>query len=113
LLAGQHPFGPISLKQPENEVWALLLARQAKGAKPLHEANPEVGERLSRLVHRCLELAPSRRPARADELAAELRVTQASQQRGLARPAMAVCGVVLATALTILAATLLARPADE
>src|SRR5206468_4149526 len=44
LLAGQHPFGPVSLKEPEDQVRALLLARQAEGARPLHEVNARVGK---------------------------------------------------------------------
>jgi tetratricopeptide (TPR) repeat protein len=116
LLAGQHPFGPISLKQPESEVCALLRTRQEHGAKPLHEANPGVGQRLSRLVHRCLELDPSRRPPRAGELAAELRETQARAERQpgwLARSVIAVGGVLLATVLAILAVAWPARSAGE
>jgi serine/threonine protein kinase/Tfp pilus assembly protein PilF len=113
LLAGEHPFGLISLKLPELEGCALLRARQEKGAKPLHEANPSVGQQLSSLVHRCLEIDPSRRPARAQELAAELRETQAKQRSWLARHALAACGVVLTVALTVLAVTWPARPADK
>jgi serine/threonine protein kinase len=107
LLAGRHPFGPISLKEPEAEVRALLLARQTTGARPLHEVNPRVGERLSRLVHRCLETDPARRPASAGELAAGLRRTQWSVWRWLKRHAAVACGILVLLVMTgMLAAAL-------
>ncbi|HKB37531.1 MAG TPA: protein kinase, partial [Gemmataceae bacterium] len=107
LLAGRHPFGPISLKEPEAEVRTLLLARQTTGARPLHEVNPRVGERLSRLVHRCLETDPARRPAGAGELAAGLRRTQRSLWRWLTRHAAVACGILVLFVMTgVLAAAL-------
>jgi eukaryotic-like serine/threonine-protein kinase len=107
LLAGRHPFGPISLKEPEAEVRALLLARQTTGAKPLHEVNPRVGEQLSQLVHRCLETDPARRPASAGDLATGLRRTQRSFWRWLTRHAAVVCGILVLLVMTgVLAAAL-------
>jgi serine/threonine protein kinase len=115
LLAGRHPFGPISLKEPEAEVRALLLARQTTGARPLHEVNPRVGERLSRLVQRCLETDPARRPASAGELAAGLRRTQRSLWRWLTRHAAVVCGVLVLLVMTgaLAAALTSSEPSPE
>ncbi len=114
LLAGRHPFGPISLKEPEAEVRALLLERQTAGARPLHEINPRVGVRLSRVIHRCLEIDPARRPASAGELAAGLRRTQVSVGRWLARHAAIACGILVPIIATgVLAAALTSGKPDD
>jgi serine/threonine protein kinase len=76
LLAGRHPFGPLTLPHSEQEIRALLLARQQQGYQPLHEANPTVGRRLSALVDRCLALDRDARPATARELAGALEAEQ-------------------------------------
>src|SRR5262249_27822562 len=73
LLAGRHPFGPLPLDLPPEELRAELLRRQPAGPAPLRTANPDVPVAVARLVERCLASDPAARPAGAAELAAALR----------------------------------------
>jgi eukaryotic-like serine/threonine-protein kinase len=73
LLAGQHPFGPISLKLSVHQTRAQLLERQRQGPRSLRRANPRVDKRLARLVERCLANEAADRPQTASELALGLR----------------------------------------
>src|SRR5262249_15210993 len=62
LLAGEHPFGPLSLKPSPDEVVELMLDRQAKGVRPLRELNPGVGKALALAIERCLVYDSDKRP---------------------------------------------------
>jgi tetratricopeptide (TPR) repeat protein len=73
LLTGQHPAGPLPLKLEQAELRRHLLERQQAGPRPLRQANPDVDQRLARLVERCLAWGPQDRPASAAALAADLR----------------------------------------
>jgi serine/threonine protein kinase len=72
LLAGVHPFGPVSWKLSLSELRAQLLERQRDGCKSLRAASPLVDKALARLVERCLAYNPKDRPE-ALELAQSLR----------------------------------------
>jgi eukaryotic-like serine/threonine-protein kinase len=76
LLAGEHPFGPVSLKLSAEEVRAHLRRRHREGPRPLRQINPGVNKSLSRVIERCLEADPEERPQSAAELAGALRSTQ-------------------------------------
>jgi serine/threonine protein kinase len=73
LLAGAHPFGPVSLKWSMDEVRAHLCKRHVEGPRPLREVNPRVGRTLARLIEGCLAADPAQRPKTAAELAKALR----------------------------------------
>ncbi len=73
LLTGQHPFGPLSLRQPIAETREELLRRQQLGAVPLRQHNQEVSAELAGLVEQCLALDPQKRPRHAGELATAMR----------------------------------------
>lgn len=66
MLAGERPF-----RAGGSE--ALVYQIRHDDPEELEELRPEVPDRLSRVVERCLEKDPSRRPAAASELAAALR----------------------------------------
>ena len=56
---------------------------------PLHYENPQVSFELGRLVDACLSADPSRRPGRADQLAAELRgIAGRLRDQGVDSPAL-------------------------
>lgn len=85
LLTGQHPFDEAPhraasglLAPSERAVW--LLGRQHRLPHGVREFAPGCDHTLARLVERCLEYDPARRPASAAELVGEL-------DRWLGRPA--------------------------
>jgi tetratricopeptide (TPR) repeat protein len=96
LLAGFHPFGPGSLRLPDDGILATYLCqRQEQGARSLHLVNPQVGGRLAHLIDRCLAVDPAERPSSARELAGELRRSQRGLGHWVARHAMALFLVLL------------------
>src|SRR5262249_11282979 len=106
LLAGRQPFETAAREKPWEEALALL-ERQQQGARPLHEVNPRVGERLSKLVHSCLEIDPGRRLTGAGELAAALRQShrpEKAPRRWWKRIALATGGAMLVAVVAMAAA---------
>jgi tetratricopeptide (TPR) repeat protein len=73
LLAGKLPFGPLPNGPLLGDTVGALKQRQAAGAPPLAEQNPQVGRRLAALVHRMLAVDPEDRLLNADQFADALR----------------------------------------
>lgn len=73
LLAGRHPFGPLSAKMSSQQVRHWLLEKQRGRVLDLRLANPRVDYKLARLVERCLAYEPADRPQSPSELATGLR----------------------------------------
>ena len=82
LATGQHPFGPIPVELSFSKFGPELLERQRRGPVAAITVNPEIDERLSTLIQRCLAYEPTDRPSTAAQVAGEL-------QRSLAMPARA------------------------
>ena len=99
LIAGTPPFQASS-------VHALFSAHLGETPTPLHERNPDVPDRVSSLIARCLEKDPARRPQSAREILQELQAVApapgaiARRLRRLGRrqriAAMTVLGVAIA-----------------
>ena len=109
LLAGRHPFaGRPSLQ-------ALVAAQMSETPAPLSSVRQDVSPVLSDLVQRCLEKEPSRRPASATELLAQLDQATSTGSRAAAqtptptptpanrRRGVLIGGAVLATAVAVAA----------
>jgi serine/threonine protein kinase len=113
-LTGLHPFHPIPLTAPVEELANYLLERQQAGFRPLRELCPEVDPSVARAIERCLAVDPTERPQSAADLVRELRrqLTLARRLQGwfARRPRRTLatgCGSLLlaATALYALATT--------
>ena len=65
MAAGRHPFGG-------QHAAAMMVALMRQMPAPLHEQNPGVPVELDRLIARCLEKDPTRRPASAAEIRSAL-----------------------------------------
>jgi eukaryotic-like serine/threonine-protein kinase len=101
-LTGQPPFHGLSRQ-------ALIAAHLSEIPASVATKRPDVPEPLARLVARCLEKDPSRRPATAEEVVAELDALNTISGAGTATPtrrsrrlAMAAAGaLVLVAALGV------------
>ena len=119
LATGMHPFGPLPLKMPTNELAAKLLQRQEKGVVPVRQHNPDVDPTLAGVIERCLSFAAAGRPQAAAEIAATLRGElrpAAKAQRCLARhPKKSLASAFLLFALVFagVAAIVSGPPANE
>ena len=82
LLAGTLPFDSVQAELQLKDAVDRLYRRQVNGPVPLHERNPQVDKRLSRLVCRCLMFDPEMRPKSAQELADLLRRELTTFRRG-------------------------------
>jgi tetratricopeptide (TPR) repeat protein len=78
LATGKHPFGPLPMQLPSDELRKLLVERHQRGAKPVQQGNPDVDAALASLIEQCLNCDPEDRPSAA---------TIASKLRGQLRPA--------------------------
>ncbi len=105
LLAGRHPFAGRSSLQ------ALVAAQMSETPAPLSSVRQDVSPALSDLVQRCLEKEPSRRPASATELLAQLDQATSTGSRAAAqtpapvpasrRRGVLASGAVLAAAVAV------------
>ncbi len=73
LLSGQLPWGPLPAHLPLERAAEELLARHARGPRPLRAVAPALNPRLARVIESSLAVRPCDRPAAADELSASLR----------------------------------------
>jgi serine/threonine protein kinase len=104
LFTGVAPFGTFGSPGNELQEAQHLLERQRRGARPIHELNPDVDPSLSELVAWCLELEPADRPQTAGDLEARLVAYQqlASRwKRLLNRRRWLVTGVTLALVMLV------------
>jgi serine/threonine protein kinase/Flp pilus assembly protein TadD len=69
LLTGAHPFGPIPVNTPDEELRENLLQRQGDGPRPVRQLNSQVDRALAGVLERCLAYEPEHRPQSARELA--------------------------------------------
>jgi serine/threonine protein kinase/Tfp pilus assembly protein PilF len=116
LLAGAHPFGPVSLRLTEQELRRLLLERQRRGPRPLRQINPEVDRTLERLIARCLAYDPNDRPGSAAELADALRrglTPLRRAQRWVGRRPRTVAAAVLLVLALALGGASLSSPGES
>lgn len=81
LLYGVHPFAPLPMDLTNIELAHYLLERQALGLRRVPSGEPFVDASLKRILARCLEFDSARRPQSADELAAQLQVSQSLGNR--------------------------------
>jgi tetratricopeptide (TPR) repeat protein len=81
LLSGSHPFGPVPLKLKTADARDFLLVRQKEGPRPLRNRHRSIDPGLDALIARCLSNDPTKRPATAREMVAELRRLQAPLRR--------------------------------
>jgi serine/threonine protein kinase len=72
LLAGEHPFGPISWKNRSEQVLLELSRRHQRGARPVNQVNRQVDRRSAAVIGRCLSADPHQRPPTAAGLRDEL-----------------------------------------
>lgn len=74
LLSGQLPFPPDPNLKSRGEMAAALLDQQERqSCPPLETVNPQVDERLARIVSSCFALDPAKRPESAETLVRQLR----------------------------------------
>lgn len=109
LLAGVHPFGRYPRSKSVRSVAGDILARQKLGVRPIRDRNPDVSQRLARLVEQCLAFDPKARPATAADVALALRRCYSPQKKA----ALFFAGApgksaVLASAIGLVSAGLLA-----
>jgi serine/threonine protein kinase len=66
LLTGVHPYGPVPLTMPPEQLARWLLERQRGGHTPLRRLNLAVDPAVARVVEKCLAPNPAQRPASAE-----------------------------------------------
>jgi tetratricopeptide (TPR) repeat protein len=102
LLTGVHPFVPPPPGTPWPQAQQQLLHRQAAGARPVRELNPQVDAALADVVDRCLAINVANRPASAAQARASLQQTAAAtgrRRRGLPRRPSHFLALLLVAAL--------------
>jgi serine/threonine protein kinase/Flp pilus assembly protein TadD len=107
LLTGSHPFGPVPMEQRPEEIGAVMLERQHRGAPGLigtirrGAAVADLDHHVAGLLDRCLAFDPGRRPSGAEvlaELRAYFRPLRRFRRWALQRRLLLLigCGVALA-----------------
>lgn len=108
LLTGKLPFGDPPACVAPRQAAEEFLAAQQRNPPSVHDLNPAVSCELAQLVHKCLALEASQRPASAAELVSELKkyfATSRRVRRWTARHRGAVTSIVLMLTLTTVAST--------
>ncbi len=72
LLTGKLPYGELPPDASKQEVAELLHQRQRSGPLSLLQQDPAVGAGIARIVERCLEFDPARRPPTMQVVAEQL-----------------------------------------
>ena len=73
LLTGKLPFGDPPACAAPRQAAEEFLAAQQQVPRSVRDLNPTVSSELARLLHNCLALEPSQRPASAADLVGELK----------------------------------------
>lgn len=117
LFTGEHPFGPIPLKDTVRDFGRELTERQRRGPRPLRTLNPLVTPPIARAVEQCLAFAPADRPESAARVAANLRKQLGLLQvakRWIAVHSHAVWGAILAmVGVSVLMSVLMIAKAND
>src|SRR5581483_549262 len=61
LLTGAHPFGPVPVNMPDEELREYLLRQQQGAPRPVRDHNRGVDRVLARVLQRCLAHDPQER----------------------------------------------------
>jgi serine/threonine protein kinase len=82
LLSGQLPWGALPTHLPGQRVAEELLARHARGPRPLRAVAPTLNARLAQVIESCLAYRPADRPATAAQFGRALRREMGWRSRG-------------------------------
>ena len=81
LLTGKLPFGDPPACVKPRQAAEEFLAAQKQPPRSVREMNPAVSTGIAKLLHKCLALEPSERPASAADLAGELKAYFSPRRR--------------------------------